>query len=248
MPSLKKQTNRMRTTKILATTSVASICAAVSALSTTYTDSTGDGAALLGNPHLDISSVVVKNTATEISFTINLVGDPIAVNWGQYQIGIDSIAGGATSGTVPPSRPISMSSGMDYYIRSWDGGAELYHWNAGGPWWALDSATWSPPSSIQFPAKTTSSVTLTTTLASLGLAYGDSFSFDVWTSGATGTDSAIDALANPVPTAASSDWTSAYDSGANVFQYTVTAVPEPGTFALGAAGLAMFYVCRRCAK
>lgn len=201
-----------------------------------YTDSTNDGDIFQTFPHLDISGVDVTNTATHISFDIHLVGSPIVTNWGEYQISIDSIAGGTTSGTVPPNRPVSMSSGMDYYIRSWHSGAELYRWEETGPYWALDHATWQGSTDISTPSKTFFTVNLTTTLASLGLSNGDSFAFDVWSSGGTPTDSAVDALANPLATAAGNDWVSAYDAGNNVFHYTV--VPEPASLALGVLGLA----------
>lgn len=213
------------------------------ALGATYSDATGDGSFITTWPHLDISSVDVTNTATHISFKINLVGDPIATNWGEYQISIDSILGGATSGNVLPNRPYSMSSGMDYYIRSWDTGAELYRWDNDGSFWAGDFQTWNPPSDIQVPSKTTSSVTLTTTLASLGLSIGDTFDFDVWSAGGTGTDGAFDVLANPNPAPFGEDFSSPYDAGTNVFSYTV--VPEPATAILGLCGLVAFAVRRR---
>ncbi len=236
----------MKTTKQLAVASATAALLVSSALAATYNDATGD---LLGAgwaTHLDITSVEVNNTATDISFKINLAGDPVATSWGEYQISIDSILGGATSGTVPNGRPISMSSGMDYWVRSWNGGAETYHWNAGGPYWELDNATWGAnPGNLQVPVRTPGSVTLTTSLASLGLSGGDSFYFDISSSGGTPTDSAIDALANPNPTAASGDWVSPYDSGANVYQYTVTAVPEPASMALAAFGLSALVLLRR---
>ncbi len=198
------------------------------ALGAIYNDATGEGSILNTWPHLDISSVEVKNTATNISFQINLVGNPIATSWGEYQIGINSISGGATNGIVPNGRPITMSvGGMDYWIRSWNTGAETYHWNAAGSSWVQDNATWAPPSAIQSPVKTTNSVTLTMTLASLGMSVGDSFFFDVSSSGSTATDSAVDALANPNPTSASGDWASPYDSGTNVYKYTVTTDAPP---------------------
>lgn len=71
-------------------------------LGATYTDATGDGSFITTFPHLDIASVEVTNTATHISFTINLVGDPIATNWGEYQISIDSILGAPPAGMCPP--------------------------------------------------------------------------------------------------------------------------------------------------
>jgi len=242
------QPERMNTTKQLGAIAAASLLLASSAFAATYNDATGD---LLGATswatHLDITSVEVNNTATTISFKINLAGNPTGgTSWGEYQVAIDSILGGATSGTVPNGRPITMSlGGMDYWVRSWDTGAETYHWNTSGSFWAQDNATWNPPSAIQVPVKTSSSVTLTTTLASLGLSVGNSFFFDVSTSGGTPTDSAIDALANPNPTAGSSDWVSPYDSGANVYQYTVTAVPEPTTIAFGLLGVTALCTLRK---
>lgn len=224
-------------TQTLSLISAITLLVARPSIAASFSDATGDGTLLGTWPHLDIASVEVNHTATDISFTINLAGNPIAVNWGQYNIGINRIPGGATSGTVPPNRPITISSGMDYWIRSWDTGTETYHWQSAGSSWVMDNATWNPPSAIQPPVKTASSVSLTTTLASLGLAVGDTFAFDVYTSGGTGTDSAVDALANPLPTGASGNWVSPYDSAANVYQYTLTnpAPPQPPPTGVGAS-------------
>jgi hypothetical protein len=212
------------------------------ALGATFSDATGDGSFITTFPHLDIASVEITNTATHISFTINLVGDPIATNWGEYQISIDSILGGSTSGNVPPNRPYSMSSGMDYYVRSWNTGGELYRWDNGGSFWAGDFQTYNPPSDLQIPLKTTNSVTLTTTLSSLGLSLGDSFDFDVWSAGGTGTDGAFDVLANPNPAPFGEDFSSPYNAGSNVYTYAV--VPEPTTAILGMLAFATL-LCRR---
>ncbi len=196
-----------------------------------YNDAAGDEA--FGHPHLDILSVEVSNDATDIMFTINVTGDPIATDWGKYQVALDSVVGGDTSGDAW-GRPTSMSSGMDYFIGSWvdwGDGAELYSWD--GAVWNLDGATYNPPSDVQFPAKTTSSVTLTTTLASLGLAIDDTFVFDVWTTGGGGTDSAIDALSDPSTTIV--NWGDPYNSTSEL-SYTVV-VPEPATLSLLLLGL-----------
>jgi hypothetical protein len=213
----------MNTIKQLRSFSAAMLLLTSSALGAVYHDSTGDMFPTTASfTHCDITSVVITNDATNITFTIFLAGDPIATSWGEYNIGIDSIPGaGQTNGTAVPNRPITMSvGGMDYWIRSWDTGAELYHW--AGSFWYGDWQTYNPPSDIQVPVKTTNSVTLTTTLASLNLSVGQTFNFDVYTCGGTGTDSAWDALANPNPTLASGNYTNAYDSGTNVYQYTVT--------------------------
>src|SRR5215813_11806625 len=195
-----------------------------------YNDSVGD-VAVPGNPypHIDITSVDVSNTATDITFKINLNGDPIATDWGKYMVGIDSVAGGDTAGNGW-GRPISMSSGMDYWLGAWadsGNGLEVRAWN--GSAWTLQSASYNAIPPLATPTKTTSSISLVVPLSYLGLGPGSTFSFDVYTSGGGGGDSAVDALGNPNPSI--TDWGNAYNSGANVRSYTV-AVPEPGTLTL----------------
>jgi hypothetical protein len=213
--------------------------AGMSATAATYPDPTGDGALVgTGGGILDITSVEVNNTASDLIFKINLVGDPTATDWGKYMIGIDSAPGGDPAGNGW-GRPIGMSSGMDYWVGSWadsGNGAEIRNWT--GSAWNLQSATYNPnPDNLSF-AKDGSSVTIKFNFAGLGLAPGSSFFFDVYTSGGGGTDSAIDALANPAQTVA--NWSDSYNSGNNVDSYTLTQVPEPSVCVLlGLGGLAL---------
>ena len=213
---------------------------------TTYTDATGEATVggQLGAPGsqiLDIASVEVTNTATDVIFKINLSGDPVATDWGKYMIGIDSVVGGSTT-SDGWARPISMSSGMDFWSGSWadsGNGIELYNWN--GSSWSLTNASYGYAQTLSF-SKDTSSVTLTLPLASMGLSAGSTFTFDVYTSGGGGSDSAVDALGNPSQTIA--NWGDAYDSSTLVNSYTV--VPEPSSCALLAlGGLALAGVLRR---
>jgi len=210
---------------------VAVACCALSTHAATYTDTTGE--TIFGGM-LDISSVEVNNTATALTFKINLMGDPVATDWGKYMIGIDSAAGGDTAGNGW-SRPIHMSSGMDYWVGSWvdsGNGVEIRNWT--GSAWNLQSATYNPNPDGLTISKDTSSVTLTFNFAGLGLSAGSSFNFDVYTSGGGGGDSAIDAAANPAQSIA--NWPDVYDSGQNVRSYTITQVPEPTTTVLFAVG------------
>jgi hypothetical protein len=187
-----------------------------------YLDSTGEE--FSGNSNLDISSVEVTNDATSISFKVNLVGDIQATNWGKYMVGIDSVPGGDTSATGNGwIRPISISSGMDYWIGSWvDGGGGRQVWKYTGTWGQLNQV--APLATIQ-----QFSVTLTADLADLGLADGSVIKFDVYSGGGGGGDSANDASSNPLQS--TNNWGGPYDSGNNLSTYTVV-VPEPTTVGL----------------
>jgi hypothetical protein len=196
---------------------------------TLYNDATGD-VIVPGSPfpHIDITSVDVSNTATDLVFKINLNGDPVATDWGKYMVGIDSTAGGDPAGNGW-GRPIGMSTGMDYWLGSWvdsGNGMELRTWN--GSSWFLQAASYNAIPPLATPTKTTSSVTLTVPLGYLGLGVGDTILFDVYTSGGGGGDGAVDALGNPNPSI--SDWGTYYNSENTVLSYTV--VPEPGTLVL----------------
>lgn len=224
--------------KSLSTLLVASALAAP-AFSATYLDSSGE--TIFGGI-LDITSVDVNNTATALSFKINLAGSPVATDWGKYLIGIDSTAGGDPSGNGW-LKPIGMSSGMDYFVGSWvdsGNGAEIRNWTGA---WNLKSATYSPNPDALGISKDATSVTLTFDFAGLGLAAGSTSAFDVYTSGGGG-DGAIDALGNPAQTIAG--WADYYNSGASVLTYTIPAVPEP---ALGALlGMSSLMFLRRATR
>ena len=205
--------------------------AARQAKAVTYADSTGDTA--FGIPITDITSVEVNNNATDLIFKINLAGDPVATDWGKYMIAIDSAPGGDTL-SDGWARPITMSSGMDFWIGGWaDSGNGIENRNWTGAAWNLLAASYGPNAGNVSFTKDTSSVTMMVKLADLGLSVGNSFIFDVYTSGGGGGDSAVDALANPSQSIA--NWGDPYNSASpNVRTYTV--VPEPSTIALVAIG------------
>ena len=200
----------------------------------TYPDSTGEE--FSGNAHLDISSVDVTNDATHLTFKINLVGNPVTTQWGKYLIGIDSVAGGNTTGNGW-GKPIAMSSGMDFWVGSWvdfGSGFEIYQDNAGS--WVREHATYDAVDPLATPVVDATSVTLTMPLSYLDLSLGSTFNFDVYTSGGGGGDSANDASSNPAQSIA--DWPGPYNSGAVVSSFQV--VPEPASVAaLGMMALAL---------
>lgn len=185
-----------------------------------YTDTVGDE--FTGNPHLDITSVEVTNTFSDVIFKINLNGNPVAVDWGKYCMGIDTnpATGDTSANGNGWGRAISMTpNGMDFWVGTWvDGGmgAQLFAYN-GAAWSNIGGASVS---------KTTNSVTITLALAQLGKTYGDSFDFDVYTTGGGGGDPAIDSLANPAQTVSS--WSTPYATNL-VKTYTITVPPIPST-------------------
>jgi hypothetical protein len=217
-----------------------------------YTDASGDIDASInsGNGTLDILGMEVSNTATDLNFKLTVNGNISTTDWGNFMIGIGSynLPFGTTTGNGW-NRPINLQytpdgfptpAGMDYWIGSWvnsGGGAQLWTW---------DGAAWTGPASLtsySFTSGTTSDINYTVSLSALGLSPNDQFTFDAYSSGNGNNDTAIDALANP--NVAVTGWNETYTSkpvtfgGGGLNSYTVTAVPEPATWAIAAvAGVA----------
>jgi hypothetical protein len=185
-----------------------------------YTDTVGDE--FTGNAILDITSVEVTNNFSDVIFKINLNGNPVATDWGKYCIGIDTnpATGDIGANGNGWGRSISMNpNGMDFWVGTWVDGA------MGANFYAYDGAFWNNigGASVQ---KTTTNVTITLPIASLAKNYGDSFDFDIYTTGGGGGDPAIDSLANPAQTVSS--WSTPYASSL-VKTYTLVTPPDPST-------------------
>lgn len=201
------------------------------AQATNYTDSVND-VVVPGSPfpHIDIASMDVTNTLSSITFTFNLVGDPIATDWGKYMVIIDSVPGGdpVSNGWV---RPISMPSGADSWLGAWaDSGNGFENRGYNGASWQLNGATYLSTPGMAI-SKTNSSVTLSLNLSDLGLSVGNTFLFDAFTSGGGGNDGAVDSLGNPNPQI--SQWDEHSDAHPNAY----TVVPEPASLSVLALGL-----------
>jgi hypothetical protein len=220
----------------------------------TYFDSTGDidpGIAN-GNGTLDIVSMEVTNTPTDLVFQLTLNGNISTTDWGNFMIGIST---GNTANTNTGNgwvRPIELNSplgGMDYWVGSWvnsGGGSQL--WTYTGPGGTGGTGNnWTGPSALgsySFAGGTTSTINYSIPLASLGLAVDDTFYFDAYSSGGGGGDSAVDSLANP--NVSITAWDQAYTSSTpspGLYSYTV--VPEASHTMLVLAGLAAFGWRRR---
>ncbi len=207
--------------KLKATFMLAALITASPVLAATFNDATGEN--FDANAHMDISSVQVTDDGANITFKVSVSAADITMpNWGKYVVGIDTnSATGDTASPVgnPWGRNISMADGMDAWIGSWvDSSGGFQPWTyAGGAWTQNGTGT------VMLNGNMT---TITTSLASLGLAPGQSFAFDVYTTGGGGGDSANDALANSMQTV--NDWQVPYTTPAGGgLRYTT--VPEPST-------------------
>jgi len=232
---------------------------AVQGTTSPYSDPAGDIDAGLStaNGTLDILGMEVSNDATDITFTLTLNGNISTTDWGNFMIGISTGSTASTNTGNGWARPIQLNSpigGMDYWIGSWVNGTNAV--SARSQLWSYVGASWTNTGALpgySFSPGATSSITYTATLASLGLAVNDVFYFDAYSSGGGGTDSAIDALANP--NVSVTDWGQTYTSsttgtgGVGLNSYQV--VPEPTTYALlalGALGMAGYAARRRARK
>lgn len=233
-----------------------SMIGSIPAMAVTYTDATGEidpGIGTAGGS-LDIVSMEVVNTLSDITFTLTLNGDFTTPNdWGNFMIGI---ANQNTPGSIIGNgwaRPINLDAGsgngMTHWIGSWvnaGGGSQLWAYDGLGVGGGT-SSNWFGPSALagfSLVAGAQSTITYTATLASLGLSVGDTFAFDAYSTGGGGSDSAVDSLSNPNTSITA--WGQTYTSDATTGLSSYTVVPEPTSVALfGMGALLMSRFIRR---
>lgn len=210
-----------------------------------YTDTIGDidPGITTGGGTLDIVSMEVLNTLSDITFTLTVNGSVTATDWGKFMIGISTLGGTVTSTGNGWSRPINVSTpygGIDYWIGSWvDGGNGANFFAYNGASWTEVGATYSSnlPGTYSVTPGTSSTLTYVMSLASLGLSVGETIYFDAFSSGGGGGDSAVDALSNPGTSITA--WGGPYNSASpNISSYTL--VPEPTTIVMFGLGLGAF--------
>jgi hypothetical protein len=211
--------------------------------SVVYTDAANDidpGIATAGGT-LDLLSMEVSHTATDVIFKLTVNGSVSSTNWGKFMIGI-STGAGTTSGNGW-GRPINMTSngGMTRWVGSWvDSGGGAQFWNYSGSAWSESAGL----AGFSFTSGAQSTLTYTVSMASLGVSNGSTLYFDAYSSGGGGGDSAVDALSRsdasisnwggPFTTSGIASGTAASTAG-GAFAYTI---PAPGALALlGAASL-----------
>ncbi len=163
-----------------------------------YPDTTGE-LFTAGAQQLDIASVVVTNDTSNLYFTINLVGNPQATNWGSYAIALVTGPGGATNGNGSGAA-ISLTEGINYWATCLGWGVpQLFQYNSA-------TATWTTSATAPTFANSSSSVSLTVPYASVGMTPGQQFEFNAYTF--SGVGGALDDLANPKE--ASTYWNAPY--------------------------------------
>jgi hypothetical protein len=183
-----------------------------SAQARVYSDASSD---LFDNglANLDITSVEVTNDASNITFTVTTRG---YADWTKYLIGIRTAAASSSSTTGNAwSRPASYAEGINFQIAAWVDGAtptaQYIAYSSGAwNWVAATTAT------MDLTQTAANKVSWTVSLASLGLALGDTVKFDVGTSGDDG-NGFIDALSTSNLT--TTGWRTASTGGA-LLSYT----------------------------
>lgn len=194
-----------------------------------------------GFTHLDITSVEVTNDNDFIYFDIAVDADIDATNWGKYLVGFDTGRNDGDNSTDPGSwnRNVDWGRGVTDFIGSWadDGGsgagAELRSWD--GSAWNLTAATWNGDAGIMGDdsGHAAGIQRVAVSIASLGLTIGDTFEFDVFSTGG-GNDPGVDHLSRA--DYATDDWGVQSIAG-QFLSYTI--VPAPGALALlGMGGIA----------
>jgi len=230
---------------------------------TTY-DGTGDADGGGANGE-GISSVVIDNTASDITFTINTSADQS--QYVQYFVLIQYVGLGASGSTAllqssgalnswGPS--LGISSGENAFAATYNTGASAETYSDG---------VWTQNASVNYAAGGTGAnyLTFTVPLSSLGLSIGSQFYFDVVSSYPNSVgQSAYGALDSIGGYPAESDnsyepylGSNYYDAatpadagtegstfGTSASEYTVSAVPEPATGALLGLGTLLAFIRR----
>ncbi len=181
-----------------------------SAQARVYSDASSD---LFDNgfANLDITSVEVTNDASNITFTVTTRSFS---DWTKYLIGIRTAVASSSSTTGNLwGRNNTYAEGINFQVASWvdNGGGVGFSQYVSSAWASTSGA------SIDLTQTVSNKVSWTVSLASLGLSLGDTFKFDLGTTGGGGGDPFVDVASRG--DASTSGWGSASTSGA-LLSYT----------------------------
>jgi hypothetical protein len=257
----------MKTVSFVTSVIAALTMALLPAQATTYT---GPGTANGSGGETGIGSVVINNTISDITFTINTAAAQGA--YVQYFILMQYVGQGGSGSPVllnsagalngwGPS--LGISTGMNAFVATWNSGANGGFTGASGE--TYSGGTWSNNGGLNSFAggPVNNYVTLDMSLSSLGLSVGSQFYFDVVSSYSPATgQSAYGSLDVSTPAETDGTWTpwngaNAYDAatdtgtvvnkfGTVATEYTV--VPEPATCALLGLGSLLIIIRRRASS
>ena len=183
-----------------------------SAQARVYSDASSD---LFDNglANLDITSVEVTNDASNITFTVTTRSFS---DWTKYLIGIRTAAASSSSTTGNLwGRNNTYAEGINFQIASWvdNGGGVVFSEYVSNAWASSSGA------SIELTQTVSNKVSWTVSLASLGLSLGDTFKFDVGTTGGGGGDPFVDVASRG--DASTSGWVNASTGGALISYTTI---------------------------
>jgi hypothetical protein len=242
----------MKTVSLLSSVMVALAIAALPSQAATYsgTGNVNGGGAVDG---AGISSVVVNNDASSITFTINSSQAQASYIFYSIELQIVGQAGsGDTSLLNPWGEHVGISTGENALINTWGTGATPGTY--GGGVWTMGAGASYAAGGTGFTY-----ATMTVPLSSLNLSLGQSFYFDVVSSYASpGGQAAYGALDNTSwpaesdgsyqPWLGSNYYNSATDAGGTTFGTAATlytVVPEPVGCALLGLGSLLVFIRRR---
>ncbi len=191
----------MRKTPILITSTL--LLAAGVAVSQIATDPGNEG--LVGGspgnlPHVDLTALYVSESGSDVVFAVDVDGDPTTAtgtDWGNYMFLIETDTGspkaGASAGNgwVRPIDADGTNLQPDYWLGSWNGGAQLWQYTGSG----TDGGTgsnWLMTASTPSESRTTTTITVTVPKTDLGSP--NSVNVIAMSSGGGGTDTAIDSV------------------------------------------------------
>lgn len=206
--------------------SAAACSLAATASAELYTDAAGD--IVTGNANLDLVSAEITND--DDNLFVSIVVSALDGDWGKYVMMIDVGGDGGATGN-PWGRDVTTSNGIDAFMGSWvnNGGGGLAYAHDGSQW----NSGADPSVTVDFANNT---INYTISLAALGLSLGDTFTFDIGTTGGGDNDPMIDTMGADVQPG----WGNGSSSNMDL-SYTV--VPAPGALAL--LGLAVLAGRRR---